>query len=128
MSDLEQIRNTLARYCHLIDDGRFDDWAELFTPDGTFSVLGQTYRGRDEIKGFIGGALTPERRGKHITANSAIEVQGDTARAWSDIIFFSPAGSGLGITAAGRYEDRLVRQDGRWRFAARDVRLLGEQT
>jgi SnoaL-like protein len=44
----EQIRDTVARYAHCVDDGRFDDLVALFTPDGVLEVEGEpAHRGRD---------------------------------------------------------------------------------
>jgi hypothetical protein len=34
----EQIRDTIARYAHCVDGGRFDDLVALFTPDGVLEV------------------------------------------------------------------------------------------
>ena len=118
MSDEEDIRTTLAQYAHFCDDGRFDEWADLYTEDATFSVMGQTYKGREAVKGFIIKGQPPERRGKHICANSVIEVEGDEAWAVTDYVFMDKQKT---ITSAGRYHDRLVRNRDRWRFADRRI-------
>tara|TARA_Y100001949_G_scaffold113683_1_gene96612 strand:+ start:281 stop:484 length:204 start_codon:yes stop_codon:yes gene_type:complete len=54
MSDDESaIRRLLADYCHLLDDGRFDEWIVLFDEDVVFTVMGNRLRGRDEVRSFI---------------------------------------------------------------------------
>jgi 3-phenylpropionate/cinnamic acid dioxygenase small subunit len=124
MSDEEDIRTTVAQYAHLCDDGRFDDWADLFAPDASVSIMGQTHQGREAVKESIMQAQPPERRGKHLCVNSAIEVEGDEAWVITDYIFIDKQ---LVITHAGRYHDRLVRNRDRWRFAERRVVLMGEE-
>jgi len=122
VSDQEAIRRTLALYCQLCDDGRFDEWADLYTEDATFAVMGRTYEGRAAIQGFIEKGQPPERRGKHVCANSLIDVEGDTARAVTDYVFVARAEGSFAITSSGRYHDRLVRcPDGGWRFADRRI-------
>jgi 3-phenylpropionate/cinnamic acid dioxygenase small subunit len=124
MSDEEDIRTTLAQYAHFCDDGRFDEWADLYTEDATFSVLGQTYKGREAVKSFIIKGQPPERRGKHICFNSVIEVEGNEAWVVTDYAFMDKQKM---ITNAGRYHDRLVRNRDRWRFAERRIVFMGEE-
>jgi hypothetical protein len=58
----------------------------------------------------------------HLMSNFVIEVQGDRATAWSRWQFVVP-GTGADkrpvIAQAGRYDDTLVREDGRWKFQRR---------
>jgi hypothetical protein len=67
----------------------------------------------------------PEGRGKHITANSLVDVDGDGATARTDYLFVRPTAAGLIPVATGRYHDELVRDGGRWRFRQRRITLLG---
>ena len=41
-----------AHYCQALDDGRWDDLVDLFTPDGAFVGL-STARGHDELRTFF---------------------------------------------------------------------------
>lgn len=124
MQDEEAIRRTLVRYCHLCDDGRFDEFAGLFTEDATFTVMGTTHRGRDEIRGFMQAAQAPERRGKHLISEPLIEVDGDEARCGTDYAFVSRQGDALVVLSTGRYVDRLVREGDGWSFASREIVFL----
>jgi uncharacterized protein (TIGR02246 family) len=122
--DVEAIRRTLARYCMLCDDGRFEEWAELFTPDTRFHVMGTTHEGRDAARAFIERGQPPERRGKHVAINPLVLVDGDRARSWCDYVFVSRDGA---VTNTGRYHDELVRgADGRWRFSLREIVFTGD--
>ncbi len=126
-SDHEAIRTTLARYCQLCDDGCFDEWGELFTEGSTFHVMGRVYEGREAIKAFISGAQPPDLRGKHVTANTLIELDGDKATALTDYVFVGRQGEGLGVVSAGRYHDSLVNVGDRWLFEERRIVFLGEE-
>jgi 3-phenylpropionate/cinnamic acid dioxygenase small subunit len=121
-SDFEGVRRTIAQYCHLVDDARWDEWTQLFTADATFSVLGRTMKGHEELKTFISASLYPGA-GKHVTVNTVIDVDGDEARSVSDFVYVAPEGDGFKIMTAGRYTDRLVREGDRWLFAAREIVL-----
>lgn len=127
VSDELAVRTTLARYCHRCDDGDFTGLAELFTPDGVFNYAGRTCTGRAAIVEFFQGSQArPEQRGKHLTANIAVEPAGDDrVRVASDFLFLRRDGSRLVPAITGRYDDELVRVDGRWLFARRDALPLG---
>lgn len=121
----ELIRRTLARYCMLCDDGRFDDWAQLFTADARFHVMGSTHVGRADVRAFIESGQPPERRGKHVAVNPLVVVSDDgaTARSWCDYVFVDRAGA---ISNTGRYHDELLLgNDGTWRFALREIVFTG---
>ena len=122
MSEEEAIRDLMSEYCHLIDDERFEDFMELFTEDAvvTAKIAGTTYRGRQEIRGFLENQ-PPEKRGLHVTVNHRVQVNGDTATAQADFFVVVPRAGGLHFMSMGRYDDQLVRQDGRWRFRVRHV-------
>jgi 3-phenylpropionate/cinnamic acid dioxygenase small subunit len=123
VTDEEAIRRTIAQYCQLCDDGCFDEWADLYTDDATFRVMGETHSGRAAVKAFIEKGQPPERRGKHLCFNSVIDVDGDEARAVTDYVFLDKQRA---ITSVGRYHDRFVRDGGRWRFADRRIAFLGD--
>jgi uncharacterized protein (TIGR02246 family) len=138
MTDEEGIRRVLALYSQWCDDGRFDEFAELFTADAEFRVMGAVHVGREAIKAFMAAAQPPQRRGRHVVTNPVIVVDaaGATATAWTDYLFVSPtppdgSGStpptgGFAITNVGRYHDRFVKVDSEWRFAVREIVFLAD--
>jgi uncharacterized protein (TIGR02246 family) len=122
--DEQQIRRTLSEYSQRCDDGRFDEWSDLFTDDARFVLMGEVTEGRDAIRDYMMTVQAEGRRGMHVTTNSLIDVDGDGATATTDYLFVRPTAEGLGVIAAGRYIDQLVRDDGRWRFQVREITLL----
>ena len=85
----EGIRRTLAQYAQLMDEGRFDEFGDLFEPDARFHVMGETQVGRAAIEEWIAASQRPEPRGKHAMLSSVIDLADDgrTARAWTDYLF-----------------------------------------
>jgi hypothetical protein len=121
----EGIRRTLAQYAQLCDEGRFDEFAGLFTLDSRVRVMGETHEGRPVIQQWIEQAQPPELRGKHAILSSVIDLADDarSARAWTDYLFVDQKQR---VTSAGRYHDELaVGDDGRWRFTLREIVFLG---
>src|SRR5579885_2633138 len=54
MSDEEDIRRLIASYAQLVDDRKYDDWTNLFTPNGTFKPgSGEPRVGHDAIRSYI---------------------------------------------------------------------------
>ena len=57
--DREKVRELFARFCHSIDEGRYEEWVGTFTPDGVFDspVVGppRRTRGPAEIHSRPGG-------------------------------------------------------------------------
>jgi ketosteroid isomerase-like protein len=122
MADAE-IRRTIAEYCQTVDDGRFSDCGRCFAEDAVVRVMGMEVIGRQEIEAWIASAQPPERRGRHVTTNSVICVDGRRAEATSDFLFLATGEDGPHISTAGRYVDTFVAAEGRWVFASREIQL-----
>ncbi len=115
-----QVARVLARYCHLVDDGRFDELVALFTVDGTFAFGDLAATGPEELRAWFEQMQPPELRGKHLTANLIVDVDGDDAVAVSDFVFFAFRDRRLVPMVAGRYRDEVTRVDGAWLIRRRD--------
>jgi ketosteroid isomerase-like protein len=122
MTDEEAIRRTLSEYCQLLDDGRFDEWADIFATDATFVPLGHLVTGRDAIRSWAYETFPDiDGIGRHLTINPIVDVDGESAVAKSDVLMLRPSPDGPRAVLVGEYHDTLVREDGRWRFARREV-------
>lgn len=114
------IGEVLATYCHCLDQGRFDELRDLFVPDCRldFGAVFGVFEGTDGLRRFTDllGKLGIFMR--HYTTNVLIDGDGARARAESYVLAITgPAGSRN--TATGRYEDELVKRDGRWLLRTR---------
>ena len=124
-SDEADIRRLIILYGFLLDDRRFHEWADLFTPD----AICMGHAGRQAIVEAIAHMQTSTGN-KHIACSSLINLSGDRALAWTDGFGLVDAGPGDGGARNYaffplRYYDQLVRDKDRWRFARRDVHLAG---
>jgi uncharacterized protein (TIGR02246 family) len=118
------IARVLAEYCHYCDDGDFDALLDRFTDDAEFLFAGRAVHGRDELRAWFDKTQSPPRRGKHVTANTIIEVDGDRAVAVSDYAFLTKVEGRLVPLITGRYRDELTRSGGRWQISRRDASMM----
>lgn len=121
LEDIHEIGQLRARYCQFLDDGRWDDLVQLFTPDGAFTGLSEV-RGREQLREFFPGLQEgPLSAWWHFSANETVTVDGDTAH--GETWLYQPCVvDGQAHIAAGRYRDSIERQaDGTWLFTERAV-------
>ena len=122
MSDKDEIRELVAKYCFALDDGRFEDMAALFVPDGVWETAFGTGTGRAGIVARAKSIATePRPRRVHLTTNIVIELNGETATAQSNWLLFQNTPAGPAIGSGGAYRDRLAKLDGRWYFQHRTI-------
>src|SRR5262245_46042312 len=118
--DKEEIEALLLDYGRYLDSRNFAGYASLFAKDGQW-IGGFGTVPAAEIKAFMEKAMGTENTAKnyHLLSNFVITVKGDTATAWSRWAFVVPGQQGATIAQAGRYDDDLVRENGRWKFKKR---------
>jgi uncharacterized protein (TIGR02246 family) len=122
LEDENEIRTLLLDYGRYLDGRDFKSYASLFAKDGEWVGGFGTVSGPANIQAFMEKNMGtgPNRRNDyHLLSNFVITVNGDTATAWSRWAFVVPGQSGATIAQAGRYDDTLVRENGRWRFKKR---------
>ena len=118
----EAIRDTIARYNHAGDRGRFGDMVATFLADGVLELDGgERHEGHDALRSFFSHvgddrALTVLR---HCVTNTLIDVQSPraaTARSYFMVL------TDIGVDHWGTYHDRLEPVGARWLLAHRSVR------
>jgi uncharacterized protein (TIGR02246 family) len=120
VEDELEIAQLRARYCHLLDDRRWEEFVDLFTPDGEFVGLDRA-QGRAGLLHFFSQVVpTLAEEFWHFCTNGTVEVQGDTATGRISLEYLSVV-KGVSHVSAGHYDDVLRRVDGRWRFASRRI-------
>jgi hypothetical protein len=131
LEDEREIRDLLIEYAQRLDGRDHKGYAALFARDGRWSGKLGDYTGPAAIEQMLIDAFGPTPEGFqnlnnfHLMTNMIIRVDGDRATAQSRITYFerSPESRPVAMLA-GRYEDELVREDGRWVFKHRHV--IGE--
>jgi uncharacterized protein (TIGR02246 family) len=118
--DQAEIEALLLDYGRHLDNRDFAGYASLFAKDGQWIGGFGTVAAAD-IKAFMEKAMGTQNTAKnyHLLSNFVITVTGDTATAWSRWAFVVPGQQGATIAQAGRYDDELVRENGRWKFKKR---------
>jgi len=120
--DKEEIQQLLLDYGRHLDSRDFAAYSALFAKDGEWVGGFGSVSGPANIKTFMEknmGAQPNVAKNYHLLSNFVITVNGDTATAWSRWAFVVPGERGAAIAQAGRYDDTLVRENGRWRFKRR---------
>ncbi len=125
LEEKDAIRDLMSEYCFYIDNGEFEKFAGLFTADGVFETgpLGKL-KGRKAIHDFIAAHVPRLGEGpmrKHCAMNHLIRVNGKEASADSYIVMLREIETGVVASFAGRYEDKLVKENGEWRFRVRKI-------
>jgi hypothetical protein len=124
----EGIRETVARYAHLVDAGRIDELVALFAEEAVLETATlPAAHGRAAIAALFRG--TGERLAaastrpliRHHVSNLTIDVAGPAADARSYFLAITERGP----DHWGRYRDRLAYIGGRWLFMSRVVRVDG---
>jgi uncharacterized protein (TIGR02246 family) len=128
---LQQLEDKAAIEQVLIDYGRTLDardlvaYSELFAKDGEWIGGFGTVQGRPALLDFMKkniGTAPNTAKNYHLLTNFTIVVNGDKATALSRWSFVVPNGEKKPVLEhSGRYEDTLIREDGRWRFLKRIV-------
>lgn len=131
LEDEREIRELLVRYAQRLDARDLAGYAALFAEQGSWSGGMGEAQGPAAIEAMLekGFGATPagyvNTDNFHLMSNFVIEVDGDEATAQSRLTYFMRNAENRPAPAlAGRYEDRLVREGGRWLFKARKV--IGE--
>jgi 3-phenylpropionate/cinnamic acid dioxygenase small subunit len=126
--DERAILRTLHEYAHAMDYGLEAAWVDIFTADAVFDVVEivggrRVHReeGRGELARYVAGYPKPPQFRKHVIVDPVVDVEGDQARVeayWVLLERHDEHGTPV-VAAFGRYQDRLIRTDGRWRIAER---------
>lgn len=112
----------LARYVHLIDDGRRSELDTVFTADARLHLFGETVDGLGPLTDALGGDRPATGR-RHMNYNVEITITANTVTALSDWCLMAPDGTdGWRAVSMGRYEDRLIETTNGWRIAERWIR------
>jgi SnoaL-like domain len=125
LATLEEIRQLKYRYLRYVDQKRWDEMADVFTPGATVDygtrALGEPLQlaGRDEIIAFFRANLGPEIITVHAAGQPEIAVDGDAATgSWRFEDTVIATEHRIVIKGAAFYQDRYERgADGRWRIA-----------
>ena len=140
-----EIEALYAEYAHCLDNDRLEDWPGFFTEDCAYRVtsaenfeaglpLGIIYATSramlaDRVMALRKANIYEPQRYRHMIGAIKIgaEENGGVPVVANLIVVRTMQDGAMMLFAAGRYVDRLVRQDAGWRFAKKDVVLDSRQ-
>jgi len=122
LRDIEAIKRLKATYCHLVDAGRWDELADLFTEDATcdYGFFG-SYEGRGQIvnKFFRELVSAATSFNAHMVHNPIIEIRGDTASGtWYLTAQTTIQPANQAVWVMGIYRDEFRRAAGAWKLSS----------
>jgi hypothetical protein len=129
VEDHVAILQVLHKYCHSVDRGTADEVAELFHRDGVLLPRYESderYEGREAVRGwyahYIEDFRAKVRYLRHKIESPVIEIAGNEA---TSVCYLDADSITVSTNAAnvafGRYEDKLIKDDGRWWFKERTI-------
>lgn len=124
--DREAIQDLLVTYGRLLDKKDLPAYSKLFAADGVWEGGIGSAKGPREIQQMLETVYARQGADRfgvgayHIMSDFIVEISGDTATAFSRWTWVVEGKEGTPIIQrSGHYEDKLVREGGRWRFKHR---------
>lgn len=131
------ISEVKARYCRALDTKDWAGYGDVFTDDvelDTRPAGGSLTYGREALLRIVRSSVETARTA-HQVHSPEIDLDGDTANviwAMQDRVVWGEDRrqkmGNAGHTGYGHYQERYVRQDGRWRIAASRLTRLHVDT
>jgi hypothetical protein len=129
-----ECKNLSIAYARHLDFKEYEQFVELFAPDGELKLAGRPVIGHENLTKAM-AMRSDSLRSRHVLTNIYINViDEDHAEGISYLTLYRHEGGDLGsddegpreITgpaAIGHYSDKFIRTDGGWRFASRVLRF-----
>jgi uncharacterized protein (TIGR02246 family) len=127
LEDIEAIHALLIDYGRALDKRDYKAYGALFARDGSWRGGMGTATGPDAIGEMVAagfGRMAPAlyEKSNHVMTSFDVDVDGDAATAWSRWTWVVVGANGKPQTErAGYYEDTLTRENGAWKFKARQA-------
>ncbi len=128
LKDVALITAVAVRYCSALDTRNWDALEECFTPDVSADYAGHgLLAGLSAVQKACRDALEPLAVSQHLLGNHQVAVDGDAAthECYFQAQHIRPeTPGGCSYLVAGRYRDRLTRQQDGWRIRHRELQVL----
>lgn len=113
--DKEEIRTLVAKYCHGIDKKDEATFMSIWADDGVYELpRGQT-AGIEGIRQLVHKVWREVPKCHHHITNPLIEIDGDTATATTDVIYYRQTSDGVLQLLSGTYSFRFANLAGEWK-------------
>ena len=116
---IEEIKKLKARYFRFVDTKRWDELADVFTPDAVLTIgpnPEDVWKGRQKIIDRIRGELD-DTMSIHHGHMPEIELTSDTTATGTWAMSDYLQGPRFTLHGYGHYQEEYVKQDGAWRIS-----------
>ncbi len=125
-----EIEELVYAHAWLLDHGRGEEIADLYTDDGVMLGVGPERHGREGILGYA-RARKPSRTARHVCTNLRLESldEGRIAGAFIITLYRSddtPPLDATPVAVADINDEYRLCSDGRWRIARRHIAIVFE--
>ncbi len=123
MLDREEIRTLPVRYCHTVWQKNPDEYANLFTEDGTFGTNDPSLpraQGRAALRSMIAGQVDVSKPRPFIH-NHVVELQGPDKAKGTCYVEVRLLRDGKKWLMTGWYNDEYAKVNGEWKFKSRQI-------
>ncbi len=123
IEDKLAIEELIALYNHSLDGGDYETWVDCWSEEAVMDGAGQYRVGIEAIRDFANTYEQNHRSQipglRHFTCNIISDITGNEATSRSFLQLTRTGANGVQIIFTGRYEDVLIKREGKWRFRGR---------
>jgi len=134
-SEFEAVCRLVQRTAMLLDDESFEPWLELFEPDGVYELSAYSTEIRrwmtwqlsdrdalDKMLKDVSEHVRDPAVRRHVVGIPVLELEGERSRVISQFSLFRTLPDGQSsLYMVGRYDDRIVKRSGGWRYTSHKV-------
>jgi ketosteroid isomerase-like protein len=113
--DADEIRSLMAKYCHGIDKKDESLFMSIWAEDGVYELPRGQAAGIDPIRQLLHKVWREVLKCHHHITNPLIEIDGDSAVARTDVIYYRQTDDGVRQLLSGTYAFRFARIAGEWK-------------
>lgn len=124
LADEMAIRDLAASYIDAVNRTDGETWKATWSETGTWCLMGTEISGREALFGFWQTAMSGFKFVIMVLNSGTIDITGDTASGRWYVTEHLMGQDGNGIHIEGVYDDRYVREDGRWVFSKREYQVI----
>ena len=125
ISDRFELQDLTNQYCHLLDQGLFDELTQVFTDDAhiDYTSMGGIKGNPGQIVSFLKKVMPRFSNYQHMISNQQFDIADDTAT--GRIMCFNPMETASTTTETSVfflgfwYIDKYIRTDKGWRICSR---------
>jgi len=127
------VMNLIADYAFRFDSGDLEGYVDCFAPDGVFDTAAGRHEGQQVIRAYVGKLLAARDPAagpsvRHVMGLPSITGDSERCQAVSYVTILGQAADRVEVRMVGTYTDEIVKIDGRWRFAVRNIRMALTKT